>query len=170
MIDYYFRNIWKPNTEKFNFTGWAIVEKIKSYNPKNILDIGCGYNQFKEKFDVPFTGIDPYNSNSDIEVSIEEFNTDITYDAIMCLGSINFGPEEVIRNQIEKISKLCHSGSRIYWRQNPGLDDHNRKGSDQIDFFEWSYDYNYKFAEEFKFEIIDIQKDKNRIYAEWLKK
>ena len=42
----FFGEIWKPITEKYSYTGWALVDEVKKLNPKAVLDVGCGYNQF----------------------------------------------------------------------------------------------------------------------------
>ena len=42
----YFKDSWKPDYSKFKYSGWALLDKIKDTDM--ILDIGCGYNLFKE--------------------------------------------------------------------------------------------------------------------------
>ena len=60
----FFGEIWKPQTEMYSYTGWALVDEVKKLNPKAVLDVGCGYNQFKER--IPnLIGIDPYNNIKD---------------------------------------------------------------------------------------------------------
>ena len=51
----YFENNWKPDYDKFKYSGWALLNLI----PKDVavLDIGCGYNLFKEHFDGPAASI-----------------------------------------------------------------------------------------------------------------
>ena len=44
----YFKDSWKPDYSKFKYSGWALLDKIKDTDM--ILDIGCGYNLFKEKY------------------------------------------------------------------------------------------------------------------------
>ena len=57
----FFGEIWKPHTETYNYTGWALVDEVMKLNPKAVLDVGCGYNQFKDR--IPnLIGIDPYNT------------------------------------------------------------------------------------------------------------
>ena len=36
----YFRDNWKPDYSKFNYSGWALLDKIKDTDM--VLDIGCG--------------------------------------------------------------------------------------------------------------------------------
>jgi hypothetical protein len=58
----YFEHNWKPNYNKFLYSGWALIDLI----PKeaSILDIGCGYNLFKNHFPNLY-GIDPANDEAD---------------------------------------------------------------------------------------------------------
>ena len=168
-LDNYFRNVWKPNTDQYRLSGWAIVDKI--YPPETVLDVGCGYNQFKQYFGDRLTGIDPYNSNADSMVSIEQFDSTQKWDVALCLGSINFGDRTVIRDQTEKVVSLLKSGGRIYWRQNPGRKDHKNKECEVIDFFKWSFMENLTLAEELECDVIHLEMDNgNRMYSEWIKR
>jgi len=169
LLNNYFRHIWKPNTDKYTYSGWALVNKV---NPTDsILDVGCGYNQFKQYFGDRLLGIDPYNSAADIEISIEDFNPNAAnFDVIFCLGSVNFGNEQTILRQIEKIVSWCKPGGMIYWRQNPGRKDHGNIECQEIDFFDWSYDKNIKYSDKFGCRIEALIMDDNRIYAEWRKR
>ena len=45
----YFGGVWQPDWTKFEHSGWQLVEKINDLNPDSVLDIGCGYNQLKNK-------------------------------------------------------------------------------------------------------------------------
>ena len=47
---------------------------------------------------------------------------------------MNFGNEDVILQQIEKVSSLLKPNGRIYWRQNPGQKDHGNEECKSIDF------------------------------------
>lgn len=164
----YFEHIWKPNMDQYEYSGWKILDKIGGTS--NVLDIGCGYNLFKPHLGDRLTGIDPYNDHSDIRISIEDYISETPFDVILCLGSINFGPEEIILNQISKISKLCKVGTTIYWRQNPGLKDHKNPECQDIDFFEWSFEKNIRYADMFGFRIEMLTWDSGRrIYSEWKK-
>ena len=69
----FFGEIWKPNTDEHTYSGWSIVDRINERNPKNVLDFGCGYNQFKPRIK-NLTGIDPFNENADYMVDILDFN------------------------------------------------------------------------------------------------
>ena len=54
-------------TKKFKYSGLAIIDEVNAMNPDNVIDIGCGYNEFKGKIK-NLIGIDPYNDRADIDV------------------------------------------------------------------------------------------------------
>jgi hypothetical protein len=165
-IDEYFENIWKPNTDQYEYSGWKILDKIDMSS--TVLDVGCGYNLFKPYLGNRLTGIDPYNDSSDIRISIEDYTSKTPFDVILCLGSINFGSEDIILKQLSKITTLCETGTTIYWRQNPGLKDHKNDECQGIEFFEWSFEKNLRYADMFGFRVEMLAWDNGRrIYSEW---
>jgi hypothetical protein len=131
-----------------------------------VLDVGCGRNLFKDKIK-NIVGIDPAFDEADQKVTIEEFIPDRQFDVALCLGSVNFGGIEIIRRQIECIIKCLKPQARIYWRCNPGQQDHDNEECKQIDFFPWSEQWHKTLAKDYGFEIIDLGIDRNRIYSEW---
>jgi len=164
-ISNYFEHVWQPNTDKYKYSGWQLLRIDPT---KKILDVGCGYNPFKEFFKDNLLGIDPYNDAADIRISIEDFETEELFDVAFCLGSINFGNEDVILKQIEKVVSLIKPGGMIYWRQNPGLQDHNNEECKSIDFFDWSFEKNLDYAKRFGCHVHMLVWDTdNRIYSEW---
>ena len=166
-IQEYFSKIWRPSTEKFKYSGWRLLGKVSP--GESVLDVGCGYNLFKPYLENQLHGIDPYNICADEQVSIEDFVTDKKFDVIFCLGSINFGSEDVILKQVEKVCSLCKPNTRIYWRQNPGQKDHQWPECQDIDFYAWSFEKNLEFAKKFGCKVEMLAWDENRIYAEWIK-
>lgn len=166
-IDYYFRNNWKPNYDKFKYSGWQLLSKIDK--DAHILDIGCGFNLFKPHFPNLY-GIDPCNSNADQEIAFEDYIPHKNFDVFLALGSLNFGDEKVVDKQIEHLYNITKKGDKIYWRQNPGLGDHPWKGVEEVKFFPWSYKYNEYFSKKYSFVIIEYKKDRgNRLYVEWIR-
>ena len=88
-----------------------------------------------------------------------------------CLGSINFGNEETIRNQIVCIVQCLKPKARIYWRCNPGRHDHGNPQCEQIDFYPWDLKKHEKFSREFGYVITEYKQDtNNRIFCEWSSK
>jgi len=164
----YFEKSWKPNYNKFKYSGWALLDEIEK--DATILDIGCGYNLFKEHFPNLY-GIDPANEAADEVVSIEDFNSSGNqWDIVLCLGSLNFGTREVVEAQVEKAVSLCKKDGLIIWRQNPGVGDHPWKGVEEIQFFPWTFEDNGYWARKYKCSLETCRWDTgNRIYAVWRK-
>lgn len=161
----FFGEIWKPQTEIYSYTGWALVDEVKKLTPKSVmapslavLDVGCGYNQFKER--IPnLIGIDPYNNMSDYQVDILEYaNVDEHFDAIIALGSINFNSLEDIRVRLANCNKLLAKGGKMFFRVNPGI---QHKNGPWVEVFEWSFEVAHNFAKEFGLELETFKQDAN---------
>ena len=166
-IDHYFRYNWKPNYDKFKYSGWQLLDKIDK--DAHILDIGCGFNLLKPHFPNLY-GIDPCNSDADQEIAFEDYTPHKNFDVYLALGSLNFGDEKVVDKQIEHLYNITKKGDKIYWRQNPGLGDHPWQGVKEIKFFPWSYKYNEYFSKKYSFVIIEYKKDRgDRLYVEWIR-
>ena len=166
-VNQYFGTNWKPDYDKFLYSGWALLNKINS--KETVIDVGCGYNLFKTHFGDRLYGIDPaVIEGVDEVVSIEEFKTDKQWDVALCLGSLNFGDASIVYPQVEKVVSLVKPGGRIFWRQNPGLGDHPWKGVEAVQFFPWTIELNYELAEKYNCKVVDCRWDLGqRIYAEW---
>ena len=168
MVKEYFKNDWKPDWGKYSYSGWELLNKIS--NNETILDIGCGYNLFKGRYGDKLYGIDPANDSADEVISIEKFDADgKQWDVVICLGSLNFGSIEDVEPQVQKAVKLTKVGGRLYWRQNPGLNDHRWKNQENITFFPWTIDLNYNWAKKYGCSVIECKWDNTRIYSEWIK-
>ena len=164
----YFEKVWTPNTDQYIYSGWALLNKVST--TETVLDVGCGYNPFKPHLGDRLLGIDPYNDAADIKISIEDFQSEKRFDVAFCLGSINFGCEETILTQVEKVVSLVKPGGRIYWRQNPGKQDHGNEECKNINFFKWTFEKNLSYAKSYRCEVQLIAWDKGRrIYSEWTK-
>jgi hypothetical protein len=164
-LNNYFSTVWKSNLNRYKFSGWALAAKIKS--DETVLDVGCGFNEFSTC--IPnLVGIDPANDNADFKLPIEKWRTTIKFDVAFCLGSINFGSEENILHQIECVVNCLNPKSRIYWRCNPGLADHDNEKCKDIDFYPWTIEKHIEFADRFGYKLVVAKWDNgNRIYAEW---
>ena len=132
----YFSKVWQPETKKYKYSGLSIIDEVNSLNPDNVLDIGCGYNEFKGKIQ-NLTGIDPYNKRADVMVHTLEYETFTEYDVTICLGSINFGSTDKIINELQKAVSLTKTGGLLIFRANPGIQ-HEAFESQWIDFFDWN--------------------------------
>jgi len=168
-INDYFRNHWKPSLTAYNASAYEkIAEKIGDH--EYLLDVGCGNNPFKLLVKNCY-GIDPANDSADLQVSIEDFISQKKYDVVTCLGSINFGDETIISNQISKVVGCLKDHGRIYWRLNPGRTDHDSELCKKIPFFPWTFEKLKEFANIYEFkqtnEFIDKDENITRLYAEW---
>ena len=49
VLSKYFGEVWQPKTKQFKYSGLKLIDEINSLNPTSVLDLGCGYNEFKGK-------------------------------------------------------------------------------------------------------------------------
>lgn len=172
-INNIYKNILSNETDKFKslmtlkYSGLSLADKVN--DGEAVLDVGCGINPFKPLIK-NLTGIDPVTDEADYKVSLQDFNTTETFDVIFCLGSIMYGTLEDIKQQISRLCLLLNSNGRIYWRCAIGYAD-RRPGIG----FNWTEELHYTLAEEFGFEVADIQTEYSskiepqfkKLYAEW---
>lgn len=169
-LNKYFSTNWISRLDQYTYSGWALVDKIKA--DEQVLDVGCGYNDFKSRI-LNLVGVDPAFDQADVKLPIEYFAADNgnhnRFDVALCLGSINFGSETNIVNQISCVVSCLKPTARIYWRCNPGVADHGNEECKTIDFYPWSIDKHVKLSEQFGFMLAIATWDNNRIYAEWIR-
>jgi SAM-dependent methyltransferase len=155
--DRFFREIWKPRTGDYDYTGWALAEEIASQDPQRVLDVGCGYHPFKGR--IPnLIGIDPYNNCADYEVDILEYRTQHKHDYIIALGSINFNSQDEIEARFAHCVDLLAPGGRFYLRANPGIA--HRTGP-YVDIFPWTFETANLFAEKYNLKLLTFKRDAN---------
>ena len=161
----YFATTWQSKLDKYKYSGWTLVDKIQP--SETVIDVGCGFNEFRGR--IPnLIGIDPANAMADYRISVEGFQSAERFDVAFCLGSINFGDEVTILNQIGHVVRLLKPTARIYWRCNPGNFDHGNEECKNIDFYPWTIEKHTELAEQFGFKLsIACWDSENRIYAEW---
>ena len=163
----FFGEVWQPETDKYQYSGWGLVDLINKTNPKAVLDFGCGYNPFKER--IPnLVGIDPFNNQADFMVDILEFAVEPeTYDHIIVFGSLNFGDRSDIETRFAKLNELLMPGGRMYFRANPG--NLWPKGP-YVDIFPWTFEVAYELAKTYGLELEKFKKDNgDRLYFEMYK-
>ena len=167
-LNEYFSKHWTPGGDR----GFSNPEKIaKLINDDEwLLDVGCGHNPFKGLVK-NVVGIDPAFTDADILTTIELYNPDRLFDVATCLGSINFGDEITISDQIEKVVKCLKPTSRIFWRLNPGNADHNNQYVHMVPFFPWTFEILKSFANKHGYNQVNCQTELNkrtfRLYTEW---
>lgn len=162
----FFGEVWKPHTDDYSYTGWAIVDEINSHNFKSVLDVGCGYNQFKER--IPnLIGIDPYNNCADYMVDIIDYtNLNHLHDCIVALGSINFNSKEDIEIRFSKCVNLLAVGGHMYFRVNPGI---THKLGPYVDVFPWTFEVVKELEEKYNLTLLTFKRDHDRLYFVYTK-
>jgi len=157
----FFSEIWKPRTNDYDYTGWALVEEINSQNPQAVLDVGCGYHPFKGRIQ-NLVGIDPYNNCADFEVDILDYKVNQKYDHILALGSINFNSRDEIEARFAHCVDLLMLGGKFYLRANPGI---AHKTGPYVEIFPWSFEVVNEFAERYNLKLLKYKQDANdRLY------
>jgi 2-polyprenyl-3-methyl-5-hydroxy-6-metoxy-1,4-benzoquinol methylase len=166
-LNFYFSEIWSPGNSNGITSHQEIAKKIKN---EWVLDVGCGTNPFKSLIK-NVIGIDPAFDQADYKCTIEDYYPDRLFDVATCLGSINFGDEITIEKQIDKVVNCLKPNSRIYWRLNPGRQDHGNQECFNIPFFPWTFEKLDQFAKKYNYlqtvEMIDHHPSRSRLYAEW---
>ena len=139
MIDY-FKYHWQQTEEDPH-----VIKHMKQ--SFIILDVGCGFNQYKKYRKRPqfFWGIDIANENADEVIDVIDFEDDRVYDLIICYGSINFYDEKWVSDRLDKVISLLDEtpGSRICMKVNPGKP---HADGTMLDFFPWTMDYAREIA------------------------
>ena len=158
-LNNYFSKIWQPDMKKWKYSGLKLVDEVNALNPRSVLDVGCGYNEFKGKIH-NLTGIDPYNDRADHKISIMDFQPNQRFDVVLCLGSINFGSRDKITAEIAKTVLLLEQGGTMFFRVNPGIN-HDRPEARWILFFAWNVPFIIELAEQFNLKVLDIRDDAN---------
>ena len=162
----YFGEIWQPQTKKFKYSGLNVVKEINDLKPLSVVDLGCGYNEFKKQ--IPnLIGVDPYNKNADIQLPILDYKPEKKFDVVIVLGSINFGSTDKIFAELEHAVSLCAEGGTMFFRVNPGMK-HEPPESEWIDFYHWDANFITNCASHFKLQMLDMRNDSNdRMYFVW---
>jgi len=166
----FFGEIWKPRTDDYNYTGWALADEINKQDPKNVLDVGCGYHPFKGR--IPnLIGIDPYNNCADYMVDILDYKVKPgTHDHIIVLGSINFNSKEDIESRFAHCVDLLAPGGKMYFRANPGI---QWKTGPWVEIFKWSFEVVKEFEEKYNLRLESFKQestDPGRLYFVYSKK
>jgi SAM-dependent methyltransferase len=156
----YFSKYWQNGMKKWKYSGLALVDEVNSLRPRAVLDVGCGYNEFKGKIN-NLIGIDPYNDRADLQVSALNYKTDQKFDVILCLGSVNFGSRDKIIAEVGRCVTLLADGGTMFFRVNPGIQ-HDRPEAKWIEFFSWNVPFIIELAEIFNLQVLDIRDDTNQ--------
>jgi len=163
----FFGQIWKPNTDCYSYSGWNLIDTINNDAPANVLDVGCGFNQFKNRIN-NLVGVDPYNNCADYMVDILEYVPDVSgYDAILALGSINFNSELDVTTRFKKVVGMLNSKGKLYVRANPG---ESWKNGPYVDIFKWDFEFAQAIAKSNELKLEAYKKDaNNRLFLVYTK-
>ena len=158
-LNKYFSKYWQNDMKKWKYSGLALIDEVNNLKPRAVLDVGCGYNEFKGRIN-NIIGIDPYNDNADLQVGTLDYKTDQKFDVILCLGSVNFGSRDKIIAEVERCEKLLADDGTMFFRVNPGLP-HDKPEADWIEFYAWNVPFIIELSEKFNLKILDIRDDTN---------
>ncbi|OUU21128.1 MAG: hypothetical protein CBB97_16630 [Candidatus Endolissoclinum sp. TMED37] len=164
----YFSKVWQPETKKFKYSGLAIIDEVNAMSPDNVIDIGCGYNEFKGKIK-NLIGIDPYNDRADIDVHTLDYKPDIQFDVAICLGSINFGSSDKVLAELENVVNMVKSGGMLYFRVNPGIQ-HDKPEAKWINFYDWDPVFISNAAQHLNCDVLTLRQDDNKRFYFVLRK
>ena len=153
----YFSKVWQPQTKRYKYSGLSIIDEVNNLQPKKVLDLGCGYNEFKGKIN-NLIGIDPYNDKADVQSGILDYNAQTNVDVVICLGSINFGTVDKIYTELEHAVSLTKQNGLLYFRANPGTQ-HEAPEAQWIDFFEWTSEFIINSADKLGCDLIQLNQD-----------
>lgn len=156
----YFSKVWQSDMKKWKHSGLQLIDEVNKLRPRNVLDVGCGYNEFKGKINF-LTGIDPYNDNADIQINTIDYKPKEKFDVILCLGSINFGSQSKIETEVAHCANLLEQNGVMFFRVNPGVP-HDKLESKWIDFFAWNVPFIIKLADMLNLKVLDIRDDTNK--------
>jgi hypothetical protein len=157
VLENYFSKVWQPQTKKYKYSGLSIIDEVNKLKPRSVLDLGCGYNEFKGKIS-NLIGVDPYNDKADIKSSIINYNSTEPFDIVICLGSINFGSVDKIYNELEHAVNLTTPDGLLYFRANPGTQ-HKAPEAKWIEFFTWSSQFIINSASTLNCSILDLRQE-----------
>ena len=163
-IDYnvlkkYFTTVWQPITKKYKYSGLSIVDEVNNLKPLRVLDLGCGYNEFKGKIN-NLIGIDPYNNKADIQSSILDYKSQEQFDVVISLGSINFGTVDKVYLELENAVSLTKQNGLLYFRVNPG-EQHKAPEAQWIQFFNWTSEFIINSSSALNCSILKLEQEVN---------
>jgi len=156
----YFQYHWEADMKKWKYSGLQLIDQVNDLNPRAVLDVGCGGNDFKNKIH-NLIGLDPYNHNADYQIDIMDFRPIEKFDVILALGSINFGGQNKIIAEVSKCVNMLEEGGMMFFRVNPGIQ-HNKPEAKWIEFYAWNVPFIIELAEMFNLKVLDIRDDSNK--------
>lgn len=180
----YYNKVIKHFTERpYDHDAWLthelssenLIKKLNALKPSLIIDAGCGSNPYKGI--VPnIIGFDPSPyDNVDLRLSFEEVARKNIFgknsaDAVLALGSINFGDKKTIRDQLRSCITWCKPGGYIICRARPATSVPNDEELKEKGFvsFQWSEETIINFHDEFSAHVDMYKKPEMELaHAPW---
>lgn len=168
IVELYFEKYWDSESMLFEFTGDGLEHRVNAHKPESVLDVGCGFNYWKGKID-NLIGLDPFNKAADLKMHLYEYinqNPGVQHDAVLVLGSVNFGSSAKIHHEVSMVDAVTKKGGRQYWRVNPGLTDHPCDKfplNSLIDFFPWNEEIIRQIADFHGYEVEEYGVELNKV-------
>ena len=161
------QDFWNTDLNCYHISGFAILPDIFALNPETILDLGCGYNEFKKYFP-HLIGIDLANDHADVVSDFLDYECeDESVDVMLALGSINFGTQELVEKQIAWMTRKLKKGGTMFIRVNPAQAPDE---SIQEKFYIWTVEDIYNFSVKYNLKIKDnTLKLEDRIPSEYIR-
>lgn len=159
-LAWFFGEVWKPRTDRYHYTGWWLCDEINKTNPQRVLDVGCGYNPFKNRIQ-NLVGIDPFNNCADFMVDILDYYVPDLYDHIIALGSINFNSRSDIEQRFNRCVELLAPGGQLWMRCNPGIP---HQAGPWVDIFPWNFQTARELADGSGLNLVTMKQDKDRLF------
>ena len=156
----YFAYHWEADMKKWKHSGLQLIDQVNDLNPRAVLDVGCGGNEFKNKIH-NLIGVDPYNHNADYQIDLMDFRPMEKFDVILALGSINFGGQNKIIAEVSKCVNMLEEGGMMFFRVNPGIQ-HDKPEAKWIEFYAWNVPFIIELAEMLNLKVLDIRDDSNK--------
>ena len=156
----YFAYHWDHDMKKWKHSGLTLIDQVNDMKPRAVLDVGCGYNEFRGKIH-NLIGIDPYNDRADYEIDLMEYRPMQKFDIILALGSINFGGQNKIIAEVSKCVNMLEDDGIMIFRVNPGVQ-HDKPEARWIEFFAWNVPFIIELAGMFNLKVLDIKDDSNK--------
>jgi hypothetical protein len=133
MLDFFSKSNWRQSIDRFKLSGMNLADEINALNPAVVVDVGCGFNPFKNRIR-NLVGIDIANESADIVCDLMDAPfREASVDVALALGSINFGTSHDVSAALAKVAGWIKPGGFVYMRGNPGQEVHP-----EITIFPWS--------------------------------
>ena len=143
LLKQYFGNVWTV-TE----TDPHVIESIK--NKKDVIDVGCGFNQYK-KFNNNLIGVDYVNKEADWIGDLLNYKSDNKFEIAICYGVLHFYSYDWIRKRLDWVIENTTKDATLLIKVNPN---NPRADAPDLVFFDtWNRGLADHFAQIYQLEI-----------------